>query len=75
MDLQLPVQSVPITTKVVRSIPAQGEVYYVMKFVRSWFSSGIPISSINKTGMLLKVALFYAKHILIIWCMSQTSFT
>jgi hypothetical protein len=37
MDLQLPVQSVPITTKVVRSNPVQGEAYsiqhYVVKFV------------------------------------------
>ena len=83
MDLQQPVQSVPITTSVVRSIPAQGDVYliqrYVMKFVSSWFSSGNPISAINKTdhhditGMLLKFALFYLKHILIIWCMSKTS--
>jgi len=36
-DLQLPVQSVPITTKVVSSNPACGEVYsiqqYVIKFV------------------------------------------
>jgi hypothetical protein len=35
--LQLPVQSVPITTKVVSSSPAHGEVYmiqhYVIKFV------------------------------------------
>jgi hypothetical protein len=27
VDLQLPVQSVPITTKVVSSNPANGEVY------------------------------------------------
>ena len=37
MDLQLPVQSVPITTKVVSLNPADGEVYwiqlYVIKFV------------------------------------------
>ena len=36
-DLQLPVQSVPITTKVVSSNPVHGEVYsiqhYVIKFV------------------------------------------
>jgi hypothetical protein len=38
LDLQLPVQSVPITTKVVSSNPVQGEVYLiqhnVIKFVR-----------------------------------------
>ena len=38
MDLQLPMQSVLITTKVVSSNPVHGEVYsiqnYVIKFVR-----------------------------------------
>ena len=29
LDLQLPVQSVPITTKVVNSNPAHGEVYSI----------------------------------------------
>jgi hypothetical protein len=37
LDLQLPVQSVPITTKVVSSNPVHGEVFstqhYVIKFV------------------------------------------
>jgi hypothetical protein len=36
LDLQLPVQSVPIITKVVSSNPIHGEVYsihYVIKFV------------------------------------------
>jgi len=37
LDLQLPMQSVPITTKVVSSNPAHGEVYsiqhYVIEFV------------------------------------------
>jgi hypothetical protein len=37
LDLQLPVQSVPITTKVVSSNPVHGEVrsiqHYVIKFV------------------------------------------
>jgi hypothetical protein len=37
VDLQLPVQSVPITTKVVSSNPVHGKVYsiqhYVIKFV------------------------------------------
>ena len=85
LDLQLPVQSVSITTKVVSSNPDHGEVYsiqdHVMRFVRSWFSSGTPISSINKTdrhditGMLLKVALYYVKYILIIWCMYIANYT
>ena len=30
LDLQLPMQSVPITTDVVGSTPAQGEVYNIM---------------------------------------------
>jgi hypothetical protein len=37
LDLQLPMQSVPITTKVVSSNPGHGEVYsiqhYVIEFV------------------------------------------
>ena len=49
LDLQLPLQSVPITTKVVSSNPTHGEVYsiqlYVIKFVSDlrWFSSDAPI--------------------------------
>jgi len=38
LDLQLPVQSVPITTNIASSNPVHGEVYsiqyYVIKFVR-----------------------------------------
>ena len=38
VDLPLPMQSLPITTKVVSSNPAQGEMYsmqpYVIQFVR-----------------------------------------
>jgi hypothetical protein len=41
VDLQLPMQSVPITTKVVSSNPTHGEVYsiqqYVIKFVTDWW--------------------------------------
>ena len=69
MELQLPVQSVPITTTVVSSNPAHGDVYsiqlYVIKFVSdlSLVSPGTPVSSTNKadhhdiTQVLLKVAL------------------
>jgi hypothetical protein len=39
LDLQLPVQSVPVTTQAVNSNPVHGEVYsmhhYVIKFVRN----------------------------------------
>ena len=72
MDLQLPVQSVPVTTIVVSSNPVHDEVYsiqhYVIKFVSdlrqvSCFFPGILVSSTNKTDcqditeILLKVAL------------------
>ena len=69
-------QSVPITTKVVSSNPAHGEVYsiqlYVIKFVIdlgqvSGFLRVLFFSSTNKTGrhdiaeILLKVALKHQK--------------
>ena len=72
VDLQLPVQSVPVTTKIVSLNPVHGEVYsiqhYVIKFVRDLrqvcgFLWVLPISSTNKTDchditeILLKVAL------------------
>jgi hypothetical protein len=61
-------QSVPITTNVVSSNPAHGEVYlvqhYVIKFTAcQWFSPGTTVSSTSKTDrhditeILLKVAL------------------
>jgi len=58
LDLQLPMQSVYITTKVVSSNPMHGVVYsnksFVMKLVSDlllflWFSPGTPASSTNKT--------------------------
>ena len=70
--LQIPMQSVPITTKVESSNPAHDEVYsiqhYVIKFWQwlascGWFSPCTPVSSANKTYLrditeiLLKVAL------------------
>ena len=54
-DLQLPVQSLPINTKVVSLNPVHGEVYlmqhYVMKFVSDLRQVGVttPDSSTNKT--------------------------
>jgi len=58
MYFQLPVQSVPITTKVASSIPVHGEVHsiqhYVIKFVSDLRQvvvfSGTPVSSTNKTA-------------------------
>jgi len=68
LALQLPVQSVPFSTKVVSLNPVHGEVYsiqyYVIMFV--WFTTGrwfSPVSSTNKaychdiTEVLLKVVL------------------
>ena len=72
LDLQLPVQSVPITTKVVSSNPAHSQVYsiqhFVIKFVNDFLQVGgflkvLTVSSTNKTDrhdvaeILLKVAL------------------
>ena len=70
LELQLPVQSVPIAIKVVSLNPAHGEVYliqhYVIKFVTHFvngFSLGTLVSSTNKTDshdiieILLKVVL------------------
>ena len=69
LDLQLHVQSVPITTRIVSSNPVHGEVYsiqyYVIK-VCQWLATGpwfSPVSATNKTDrhdtteILLKVAL------------------
>jgi hypothetical protein len=54
LDLQLPVQSVPIATNAVRPNPAQAIQHFVIKFVRdlrqvNGFSLGTPVSSTNKT--------------------------
>jgi len=70
MDLPPPMQSVPITTKVVSLYPAHGGVLdtTLCDNVRQlyvtclWFSLGTPVSSTNKTDhyditeILLKVA-------------------
>ena len=67
LKLQLHVKSVYITTKVVSSNTAHGEVYsikhYVLLFVSDLRQVGAPVSSTNKndrrdiTELLLKVAL------------------
>ena len=55
LDLQLPLQLVPITTKIVGSNPAQGEVYSIcnkvcqLLAIGRWFSPGTPVSWTNKT--------------------------
>jgi hypothetical protein len=73
LDLQLPMQSVSITTKVVSWNPVHGEVssihWTLCDKVCQWFTTGrwfspwTPVSSINKTAhhditaILMKVAL------------------
>jgi hypothetical protein len=55
LDLQLHVQSVPITTKIVSSNPVHGEVYsiqtYLIKFVSDFrqVSGFLRVFSTNKT--------------------------
>ena len=58
LDLQLPVQSVTITTKVVSSNPVHGKAYsiqqYMINFAKGrWFSPGTPFPSpIKLTSMI-----------------------
>ena len=70
LDLQLPVQSVTITTNVVSLNPAHGQVNSIQHYAivcqglatGRWFSQGTLVSSTNKTNryditeILLKVA-------------------
>ena len=55
LDLQLPVQSVPITTKVVSSNPVHGEMYSIQQFVSDLIATGLsfslvaPVSTTYKT--------------------------
>ena len=52
LELQLPMQSVPIIPNVVSSNPAHGEGYSVQDYAQSWwFSLCTPVSSINKTEL------------------------
>ena len=67
LDLQLPLQSLPITTKIVSSNPAHAEVYsiqhYVIKFVSDlrqvsvFFEYSNETDRHNITELLLKVTL------------------
>jgi hypothetical protein len=71
LDLQLPMQSVPISTKVVSSNPTHGQVYSIQHYLislsmtchRSVVFSDTTVSSTNKTDrhniteILLKVVL------------------
>ena len=48
LDLQLPVQSVPITTKVVSLNPVQGEVYSIQQYVIK-IVSDLVLNTINQS--------------------------
>ena len=50
MDLQLPVQSVPITTKVASSNSAQGEVYSIQHYVIKFVSDLRPVRGFPKVN-------------------------
>ena len=52
LDLQLPMQSVPITTKVLSSHPAHGEVYSIQYYMIKFFSD------LRKVGDFLCVLWF-----------------
>jgi hypothetical protein len=52
LDLQLPVPSVPILTKVVRSNPVHGEVYSIQHYVIMF------ISDLRQVGGCLRVLQF-----------------
>jgi len=49
LDLQLPMQSVPITTNVVSSNPVHGEVYLIQLYVIQF------ISDLRQVGSFLRV--------------------
>ena len=49
LDLQLPVQSVPITTKVVSSNTVYDEAYSIQHYVIKFVNLGTWVSSTNKT--------------------------
>ena len=87
MDLQLPVHSVHIATKVVSSNPAHGEMYSMQHIEIKMVSDlrpGTPVSSTNKTDhhdiveIVLKVALntitlTWTRPFLIQdWCVAKT---
>jgi hypothetical protein len=63
-----------ITTYAISSNPVLGEVYLIQRYVmkwfatRSWFSPGTPVSSTNKTEILLKVVLNTINHNHLLYC-------
>ena len=53
LDLQLPVQSVPIITKVVSPNPAQGEMYSMQHYVKKF------VSDLRQIGGFIQVFRFH----------------
>ena len=59
-DLQLPVQSVPITTKVVSLDPAHGKVYLIQHYVIKFDSDLMQVGGFNHQVTF--------NNISVIWC-------
>jgi len=59
LELQLPVQSVPITTKVVSSNPVQGEVYLIQYYMIKFVSELNIINQTNCRWILLYIIVDY----------------
>jgi len=55
LDLQLPIQSVPITTKVVSSNPAHGKVYWIQDYVKKFVSDLLQVSGLLRFPPLIKL--------------------
>jgi hypothetical protein len=62
LDLQLPVQSVPIATKVVRSDPVHGEVYSMQHYVIKFVSDLQQIGAINEKNWFAESRFFVGVH-------------
>jgi hypothetical protein len=63
LDLQLPVQSVFITTKVVSSNPVHGEVYWIQHYVIKFVNDGTGrLFSPTSPMMLYRVHLAMNSH-------------
>jgi hypothetical protein len=68
LDLQLTVQSVSITNKVVSSSPVHGEVYTIQHYVIKWFSIGRFVRSTQILLILCYIYLLYKYDVKVILC-------
>ena len=55
LDLQLPIRSLPITTKVVSSNPAHGKVYWIQDYVKKFVSDLLQVSGLPRFPPLVKL--------------------